>query len=601
MSPSLIGVPLGLLAGFRGGIADEIVMRCADTVLAFPGIVLAVGVVAMLGPGLTNAMVAVGIVFAPSLARLMRAQVLGVKEHLYVEAAITFGGSPWQIIRRHIVPNSIQPVIVQTSLLFAAALLAEAGLSFIGLGVQPPDPSWGSMLGRAYKFMRQAPLQVVAPGADRDVHRAGVQRHRRLAARRARPHPTAPAAAQAGPTAGDGATNVSDEVFEGANDRRGVTEVLASVADLTIAFGRDGHEVRPVEGMSFEIGAGERLGMVGESGSGKSLSSLAMLGLITGPGLKVSGTLEFDGRRYDLGSPELRRLRGREISMIFQEPMTALDPVFTVGHQLREAIRRHHKVSRAAGKRMAIEALAAVGIPDPDRRYGEYPHQLSRRHAPAGDDRHGDRVRAQAAPRRRADDGARRDDAGPDPRPAPRAQRERGMAILLVSHDLGVIADLCDRVVCVYAGQVVEDTSLEMALRHPSHPYLEGLLQAMPRVGGRGTRLAAIPGAVPVPGTAPVGCRFRSRCAYAQDVCAERQVLLPSRTGGLVRCVPPRRARPRRRGRVTEHRAVSDARPTALLAIIDLARPLQVPPARLPAARRRRRLARDPPRRVASG
>jgi peptide/nickel transport system permease protein len=160
----LIGVPLGLLAGFRGGIADEIVMRCADTILAFPGIVLAVGVVAMLGPGLTNAMVAVGIVFAPSLARLMRAQVLGVKEHLYVEAAITFGGSPWQIIRRHIVPNSIQPVIVQTSLLFAAALLAEAGLSFIGLGVQPPDPSWGSMLGRAYKFMRQAPLQVVAPG-----------------------------------------------------------------------------------------------------------------------------------------------------------------------------------------------------------------------------------------------------------------------------------------------------------------------------------------------------------------------------------------------------------------------------------------------------
>jgi peptide/nickel transport system permease protein len=160
----LIGVPLGLLAGFRGGIADEIVMRGADTVLAFPGLVLAVGVVAMLGPGLTNAMIAVGIVFAPSLARLMRAQVLGVKEHLYVEAAVTFGGSSWQIIKRHIVPNSIQPVVVQTSLLFAAALLAEAGLSFIGLGVQPPDPSWGSMLGRAYKFMRTAPLQMIAPG-----------------------------------------------------------------------------------------------------------------------------------------------------------------------------------------------------------------------------------------------------------------------------------------------------------------------------------------------------------------------------------------------------------------------------------------------------
>jgi peptide/nickel transport system permease protein len=160
----VIGVPLGLLAGFRGGITDEIVMRCADTLLAFPGLVLAVGVVAMLGPGLTNAMVAVGIVFAPSLARLMRAQVLGVKEHLYVEAAVTFGSSAGQIVKRHIIPNAVQPVIVQTSLLFALSLLAEAGLSFIGLGVQPPDPSWGSMLGRAYRFMQTAPLQMIAPG-----------------------------------------------------------------------------------------------------------------------------------------------------------------------------------------------------------------------------------------------------------------------------------------------------------------------------------------------------------------------------------------------------------------------------------------------------
>ena len=160
----VIGVPLGLLAGFRGGVVDEVVMRCADTVLAFPGLVLAVGVVAMLGPGLTNAMIAVGIVFAPSLARLMRAQVLGVKERLYVEAATTFGSSTGQIVKRHIIPNAVQPVIVQTSLLFALGLLAEAGLSFIGLGVQPPDPSWGTMLGRAYRFMRKAPLQMIAPG-----------------------------------------------------------------------------------------------------------------------------------------------------------------------------------------------------------------------------------------------------------------------------------------------------------------------------------------------------------------------------------------------------------------------------------------------------
>jgi peptide/nickel transport system permease protein len=160
----VIGVPLGLIAGFRGGLVDEVVMRVADTVLAFPALVLAVGVVAMLGPGLTNAMIAVGVVFSPSLARLMRAQVLSVKEQLYVEAAVTFGSSAPAVVRRHVIPNAIQPVVVQTSLLFAIALIAEAGLSFIGLGVQPPHPSWGSMLGRAYKFMNLAPLQVVAPG-----------------------------------------------------------------------------------------------------------------------------------------------------------------------------------------------------------------------------------------------------------------------------------------------------------------------------------------------------------------------------------------------------------------------------------------------------
>jgi peptide/nickel transport system ATP-binding protein len=316
-----------------------------------------------------------------------------------------------------------------------------------------------------------------------------------------------------------------------------VKEVLARVSDLTVAFRRDGREVRPVEDMSFEIGVGERLGMVGESGSGKSLSSLAMLGLISSPDLHVSGTLEFDGRRFDLGSPELRRLRGREISMIFQEPMTALDPVFTVGHQLREAIRRHRKVSRAEGKRLAIEALATVGIPDPARRYAEYSHQLSG----------GMRQRVMIAiaiacePKLLlADEPTTALDVTTQAQILDllrELNETRGMAIMLVSHDLGVIAHLCDRVVCVYAGQVVEDASLEAALRRPSHPYMEGLLKAMPRVGSRGTQLAAIPGAVPVPGTAPPGCRFRTRCAYAEDVCAAPQQLLASRRGGLVRCV----------------------------------------------------------------
>jgi len=161
---SAIGIPIGFVSGFVGGWFDEGISRMIDTLLSFPAIVLAVGVTGALGIGLTNSMIAVGIVFSPTLARLARAQTLVIKHELYVDAARCFGASPWRIIRRHIVPNAIQPVIVQITLLLAVGLLAEASLSFLGLGVQPPTPSWGAMLARAYNYMEIAPEQMYPPG-----------------------------------------------------------------------------------------------------------------------------------------------------------------------------------------------------------------------------------------------------------------------------------------------------------------------------------------------------------------------------------------------------------------------------------------------------
>ena len=160
----VIGVPIGLLAGFLGGWVDDAISRAVDTLLSFPAIVLAIGVTGALGIGLTNGMIAVGIVFSPLLARLVRAQTLIVKQELYVDASRCFGASNLRIIVQHIVPNAIQPVIVQITLLLAAALLAEASLSFLGLGVQPPQPSWGAMLARAYNYLEIAPEQMYAPG-----------------------------------------------------------------------------------------------------------------------------------------------------------------------------------------------------------------------------------------------------------------------------------------------------------------------------------------------------------------------------------------------------------------------------------------------------
>ena len=160
----ILGVPVGLLAGFMGGWVDDMISRVIDTLLSFPGIVLAIGVTGALGIGLTNGMIAVGIVFSPGLARLMRAQTLVVKQELYVDASRCFGASLGRILLKHVAPNAIQPVIVQVTLLLAVALLAEASLSFLGLGVQPPQPSWGGMLARAYNYMELAPEQMYAPG-----------------------------------------------------------------------------------------------------------------------------------------------------------------------------------------------------------------------------------------------------------------------------------------------------------------------------------------------------------------------------------------------------------------------------------------------------
>ncbi|MDH3681646.1 MAG: ABC transporter permease, partial [Acidimicrobiia bacterium] len=161
----VLGVPVGLIAGYLSGVVDNVLMRLVDSILGFPAIVLAIGIVAALGPGLTNAMVAVGVTFSPSVARLMRGQVLATKNHLYVEAAEQYGSSPWRTIVRHIMPNAIQPIIVQAALLLAVAFLAEAALSFLGLGAQPPTPSWGGMLSRSSQFLTVSPaVQLYTPG-----------------------------------------------------------------------------------------------------------------------------------------------------------------------------------------------------------------------------------------------------------------------------------------------------------------------------------------------------------------------------------------------------------------------------------------------------
>lgn len=312
---------------------------------------------------------------------------------------------------------------------------------------------------------------------------------------------------------------------------------LLVVKDLSIGFETVRGFAHAVSGSNFTIRPGERVGVVGESGSGKSLTGLALLGL-TPPAARVSGSVMLNGREV-LGRSrkELQRSRGQEISMIFQEPMTALDPVFTVGQQIGATFRTHRNVSKAEAKERSIELLAEVGIPEPKRRYSEYPHQLSG----------GMRQRAMIAmalvcePQLLVAD---------EPTTAldvtiqaqvldliAKLSEDRGTALLLITHDLGVVAETCERVLTMYAGQIVEECSVDEALERPRHPYTSGLLSAIPRAGVAAEDLRSIPGRVPSPVDFPRGCRFGPRCEHSEPGCDEPQELVPAGFGRFARCI----------------------------------------------------------------
>ena len=311
---------------------------------------------------------------------------------------------------------------------------------------------------------------------------------------------------------------------------------LLTVRDLTISFKTPRGVAQAVSGSNFTIKAGERVGMVGESGSGKSLTGLSLLGL-TPSAAEVGGEVILEGRDLlTLSRKELRRARGQLVSMIFQEPMTALDPVFTVGQQISATFRAHHGVSRAEAKERSLDLLEEVGIPEPVRRYREYPHQLSG----------GMRQRAMIAmalvcePKLLvADEPTTALDVTIQAQVLDlivKLSEERQTAVLLITHDLGVVAQTCDRVLTMYAGQIVEQCTVDEALEQPRHPYTSGLLSAIPRPGVAAEDLRSIPGRVPPPVDFPLGCRFGPRCEFVEEACDEAQPLLGSGAERWVRC-----------------------------------------------------------------
>jgi oligopeptide/dipeptide ABC transporter ATP-binding protein len=330
-----------------------------------------------------------------------------------------------------------------------------------------------------------------------------------------------------------------------------MADPLLVVRDLHTTFATDAGLARAVDGVSFTVGRGETVGLVGESGCGKSVTALSLLRLIDGAGrIEPGSEIILDGRNLiALSEREMRDVRGNRVAMIWQEPLSALNPVMTVGDQIGEVARVHSGASRRQAREKAIEMLQLVGISAPEQRAAEYPHQLSG----------GMRQRVVIAMALVmspslliADEPTTALDVTIQAQILELlrdVQQRMGMSVLLITHDLGVVAETASRVIVMYAGEVVEESPVREIFAAAHHPYTEGLLRAMPRVGATGGRLAVIPGSVPAPTDWPSGCRFRDRCPYAWERCErEHPPLYQIGAGHLSRChlavEPERRAHP---------------------------------------------------------
>ncbi|HLN15999.1 MAG TPA: dipeptide/oligopeptide/nickel ABC transporter permease/ATP-binding protein [Acidimicrobiales bacterium] len=519
---------IGLIAGFRGGRVDYLLMRGADAGLAFPPLVLALAVVAVLGSGVNDIALAFALVFAPGFARFVRGQTLAIKEESFVEASTSIGSSPTIIVIKRILPNVLTGLTVGIAIALGAALLAESGLSFLGLGPPPPEAGWGSMLEEAYNTsLFTHPWSLVPAGlvialtvlafntlgdAGRDTV-SGTPVRKRGSGRPQRGLTTVsrPAAAVAA-----------------ADPPRTEPSALLEVRHLTIEFQTEAGPVCVVDDATFDVRASRIVGLVGESGCGKTVSSLAILRLLaTPPARIVGGSILFDGQDLlDADFDDMQNIRGRDIAMIFQDPLASLDPSFTIGFQLVEAIRLHEKVSKAAAQARAVDLLKSVHIPDAARRLTAYPHQLSG----------GMRQRVMIAmalscsPRLLiADEPTTALDVTVQAQIVELLHelRERQeLAVLFVTHDLALISEFSDEIAVMYAGEVVEHAPTDDLFARPRHPYTAALLAATPGVREATGRPSLLAGHVPQAGHFPEGCRFHPRCGFAEDACREQPVAL---------------------------------------------------------------------------
>lgn len=472
-----LGLLLGIVAGYLGGWTDRVIVVILDIMLSVPSIVLMLSVLAIFSANGYAAMIVLGIFASANLARLIRSSCLSLREELFVDAARVAGLGPWTIMRRHILPSLLGPLVVQVMLFAGIALIVQTGLGFLGLATPLPAPSWGGMVGEASQVVQRQPwflyitgglitLLAIAFGLLGDGLRDLEADRRQIGGGISA---TTPPRRRAGALAGE-------DVAAG--------DAVLSVRDLTVAFTAADGEKDVVRSVSFDVRRGEIFGLVGESGSGKTVTALSLMNLLPENGAVVAGGAFLEGDRISpLSGAAAAAVRGRRVGLVSQEPMVALDPNFTIGAQMAEVLGRIGGLRTRADKRaQAHKLLSEVRLPDPDRVLSSYPHQLSggmlQRVVIA--------IALAGSPRiLLADEPTTALDVTVQAEILDLLRRlrdERGMSVIIVTHDLGVVADLCDRAIVMKDGRIVEEGAVEDIFYRPSDPYTRTLLESTPSI-----------------------------------------------------------------------------------------------------------------------
>jgi peptide/nickel transport system permease protein len=527
----LLGLPLALIAAEKRGRVENLISRFADIVFALPATVMLLALIGTVGSKTEPVMIFFGFLIAPAIYRVLVGQTIAVRQRLYVDAARLNGLNSLQINVRHVLPALYRFLAVQVAMLFSVTLLMQAGLAFLGLGPQEPQASWGAMIGQGNLHIYDFPWMMVPAGLILVV--------------------TVLAANHVADVIGGGdpalakpmtilIRSVARKVPPASSleERPADPAALLEIRDLHVRVA-GAHEL--VTGVSLKVMPGKVLGIVGESGCGKTMTALSVIGVLP-KGVEIaSGSVFLNGRDIaGWSEKQLNTVRGSEIAYISQEPMVALDPMFSVANQLTTQIVRLRKVSKKQAGKIALDVMNKVGIPSPERVLKSYPHQLS-----GG--------MAQRVAIALALTGQPKLLIADEPTTALDVTIQAEIlellrsivvqfntGIVIVTHNLGVVADIADEVAVMYAGEVVESGSVSNVLNQPAHPYTAALLGADPHVpanAARPDRLASIPGNVPAPATWTNSCRFAARCDFATEICKQPLVQSKAHVGGTVKCL----------------------------------------------------------------